>query len=328
MVSQTTTEEIFKKLREDTNNQTCADCGIDEANFASISHGILICESCSIQHKSLGPSISFVKSLSDSWSIRQLKLMTVGGNATLKSFFSSYNMPETATINFKYNTVASKYYREMLKVMAEGESCTMPTPSLEQGLELLIDPKTLVKEEVVQNPVEEKKSSGYFGGLFGSAYNATVGIGQSLYGKVKDSDAYKKIEVKAVETAHKVGESIKKGAKKGMEIGKETVGWSAQKGYENLERGANAGLNIGSKGVGILRSGAYSAYDTMTNAAAGTYDKINLEERSRKLKEDSMSILIGLEKNTVGKVFSKKQEEIDGEERKEENVEEVKDNAE
>ncbi|OMJ67053.1 hypothetical protein SteCoe_35886 [Stentor coeruleus] len=319
MVSQTTTEEIFKKLREDISNQTCADCGADHADFASISHGILICESCSIQHKNLGPSISFVKSLYDNWSIRQLKLMTVGGNATLKSFFSSYNMPETAKIDFKYNTVASKYYREMLKVMAEGESCTMQTPSLEQGLELLIDPKTLIKDEVVENPIEEKKTSGLFGGIFGSAFNTTV----SLYGKVKDSDTYKKIEGKAVETAHKVGQSIKKGAQKGIEIGKETVGWSAQKGYENLERGANAGVNI-------LRSGAHSAYDTMTKAAAGTYNQINLEERSRKLKEDSMSILIGLEKNTVGKVFSKNQEEEgegEGEERKQED-EEVKDNDE
>ncbi|OMJ89154.1 hypothetical protein SteCoe_8784 [Stentor coeruleus] len=317
MVSPSTSEQIFEKIREDTANLNCADCGAEPVTFASISHGSLICESCSIAHKNLGPQVSFVKSLNDSWSIRQLKIMTAGGNATLKNFFDSYNMPSSATIDFKYCTVAAKYYREMLKVMAEGESCKMPTPSIEEGLQILADPKSILKPEVKVPQVEEKKNTGYFGGLIGSAYNATVGVGQSLYGKVKEIDTIKKIEEKAYDTVHKVGENIKWGAQKSIEIGKETVGWGAQKGYENLEWGANTGLKIGTQGVNYLKSGAHSAYDSMTTTAVGTYNKINLGERSKKLKEESMNILVNLEKTAVGMVFGNKNKE-DEEEKKEE----------
>lgn len=317
MVSPATSEEIFKKIREDSANLNCADCGAEPVTFASISHGSLICESCSIAHKNLGPQVSFVKSLNDSWSIRQLKIMTAGGNATLKNFFDSYNMPGSAAIDFKYCTVAAKYYREMLKVMAEGEPCTMPTPSIEEGLQTLADPKAILKPEAREPQVEEKKSTGYFGGLLGSAYNATVGISQSIYGKVKEIDAYKKIEEKAYDTAQKVGENIKWGAQKSIEIGKGTVEWGAQKGYENLEWGANTGLKIGTKGVNFLKTGAHTAYDTMTTTAVGTYNKINLGERSKKLKEESMNMLVNLEKSAVGMVFGSKEEQEE-EEKKEE----------
>lgn len=324
MVSQSTSEEIFNKIREDPANLICVDCGNEEVQFASISHGSFICEACANIHKSLGPNISFVKPLNDSWSIRQLKIMTAGGNSTLKNFFNSYTMPATFPIDVKYNTLAAKYYREMLKVMAEGEPCSMPTPTIDEGL-MLIQETPSVK--VAENKPEPQSGS-YVGSLFGSAYNMTVGIGKNIYGKVKEIETYKNIESKVVENAYKVGESIKWGAQKGVEIGKGGIEWGAQKGFENLEWGKKSGMELGTKGVNFLKTGAVGAFDGMTSAAATTYEKINLGERTMKLKEDTMSILTTIEKNTLGKVIGRRgEEEVKNEEIKEE-VKEVEENKE
>ena len=289
--------------------------------------------------------------------------MTAGGNSTLKSFFESYNMPSTADIEFKYSTVAAKYYREMLKVMAEGETCTMVTPSVEEGL-TLITGQTPVKVEV---PEEEKKENkGYFSGMIGSAINTTVGIGKNIYGKVKQIETYQKIENKAVEAANIVGENIKWGAQKGketigktVEIGKETINktveigrggiektveigkgsigwgvekgrenleWGVEKGRENLEWGANAGYNLGSKGVNIIKSGATGAYDTLTGAAANTYNNLKVGEKTRRLKEESMNVLANIERkigrNKTGEE-NKAGEEVNVIGEEEENKEEI-----
>ena len=51
----------------------------------------------------------------DTWNEKQLKMMFMGGNAKLKMFFKEYKMPKDSPNEFKYKTVAGKYYREMLK---------------------------------------------------------------------------------------------------------------------------------------------------------------------------------------------------------------------
>lgn len=247
MVSSSTAEEILNKIREDPSNSTCADCPSQVIEFASISHGSFICAACANQHMTLGPHISFVKPVSDSWSIRQLKIMTAGGNGTLQNFFSSYLMPRDSTIDFKYNTLAAKYYREMLKVMAEGESCTMPTPSIDEGLMLI--------QEVPIKPAEPKAEApnpSYVGSLFGSALN----FGKNLYGKVSKIETIKTIETKVIENASIVGENLKWGAQKGVEIGKGGIEWSKNKGIEkvavvseNLIWGAQKGVEIGKGGI-------------------------------------------------------------------------------
>src|SRR5574343_741221 len=102
MVSQATADEVFSRIFQDHSNTLCMDCGGSEVKHASVNHGTFICDNCSLIHHSLGRNISFLKSLRETWSIRQLKLLTVGGNQTLKNFFATYNMPEDANIQFKY----------------------------------------------------------------------------------------------------------------------------------------------------------------------------------------------------------------------------------
>ncbi len=50
-----------------TNFQECADCSSPNANWASLNHGVLICDECCLAHRSLGRCISIIKSLRKSY---------------------------------------------------------------------------------------------------------------------------------------------------------------------------------------------------------------------------------------------------------------------
>jgi hypothetical protein len=277
MVSQGTSDEVFTRIMQDPSNSICMDCSSQVVKFASVNHGIFLCENCSKIHQLLGRSLSFVKSLKDSWSIRQLKLLTVGGNETLRKFFHSYNMPEEASVQFKYCTLAAKYYREMLKVMAEGETCSMPTPSQEEGLTLTVDISIFKQEEKKQE--EEKPPVSNF---FSSAISKTYGLGKNLVGKVLENEKIREIEQKAIETAQKVSSGILHRAREGIE----------QLGTRS---------EIQTKGVNLLKDGALHAYDSMTGAAYSTYQTLSNDERTRRIREDSMSFLLNLESSLKSK---------------------------
>ena len=281
MVSQATADEVFSRIFQDPSNTSCVDCGSPEVKHASVNHGIFICDHCALAHQSLGRSISFLKSLQDTWSIRHLKLLTVGGNQTLTNFFTTYNMPPDATVQFKYCTLAAKYYREMLKVMAEGETCSMQSPTQQEGLTLIMTcpvPVPVPPSAHEEKKPEEAKSG--MGSYFSSALSKTYGLGRNLVGKVMESERVKGIEHMALETAHKVGAGLVRGAQKGME--------SLAPGSEMRRKSAN-----------FLKTEALHAYDAMTRTAFTTYHNVSTDERTKRMKEDSMAFLINLEKSIM-----------------------------
>ena len=303
MVSVSTAEEIFKKIQEDVSNQQCFDCFASEIEYASVSHGTLICINCAFEHADLGTTISFVKSLKDSWTVKQLKMMTLGGNSTIQKFFESFSMPEIASIEYKYSTVCAKYYRNMLKIIANGQSCNISVPSVEEGLSLITNPKDYGNDELLE---EDKQNSKSLGSFIGSAINKTLGIGKNIYGKVKNINSFKAIEGGAYAAANQVGKSIKWGAQKGkekiekgVEIGKETLEWTAKQGG-----------NLGKK-VKFIKSGTFDAYGHITETAANAYNNLRFTDKAKTIKAETLSMLNTIEQNTIGKLKGKNNDNLE-----------------
>ena len=67
---------------------------------------------CSGVHRGFGVHISFIRSIGmDSWSDRQLKSMSLGGNKELADFFAKYDLT-AESIHTRYLTKAAEYYRQ------------------------------------------------------------------------------------------------------------------------------------------------------------------------------------------------------------------------
>jgi hypothetical protein len=46
-------------------------------------------------------------------------MMKNGGNAKLRAFFESYNIPKDSPVDFKFKTKAGFYYREMVEIKSK-----------------------------------------------------------------------------------------------------------------------------------------------------------------------------------------------------------------
>ena len=94
---------VFKQLQLETENQSCADCGKNSPQCASVSNGVFICMDCAAIHRDIGMR---VKSLpTDTWSEKQLRLMALGGNKKQNHIISNYGLNEES-VQMKYNSRA------------------------------------------------------------------------------------------------------------------------------------------------------------------------------------------------------------------------------
>ncbi|CAE8709225.1 unnamed protein product, partial [Polarella glacialis] len=70
---------------------TCIDCGLPDADWASVSYGTYLCVDCAGRHRGLGVHLSFVRSTTmDIWSKGQLRRMQLGGSNRFREFLRSY----------------------------------------------------------------------------------------------------------------------------------------------------------------------------------------------------------------------------------------------
>ncbi|XP_069374868.1 arf-GAP with Rho-GAP domain, ANK repeat and PH domain-containing protein 2 isoform X2 [Paralichthys olivaceus] len=87
--------EVAEKIWFDEANRSCADCRAQRPEWASVNLGVVICKKCAGQHRSLGPSISKVRSLkldSSIWSNELVELFLEVGNKNANSFWAA-NLP-------------------------------------------------------------------------------------------------------------------------------------------------------------------------------------------------------------------------------------------
>ncbi|XP_073011390.1 ADP-ribosylation factor GTPase-activating protein AGD12-like [Typha latifolia] len=82
----------LKELTLKSDNRICADCGAPNPKWASANIGVFLCLKCSDVHRSLGPNISKVLSVTlDTWSDSDIDSMVdVGGNSYANAIYEAF----------------------------------------------------------------------------------------------------------------------------------------------------------------------------------------------------------------------------------------------
>ena len=86
--------EVLRRVKRLKGNRVCCDCSSFDVDWASVSHGTLLCLNCAGKHRNLGVRVSFVRSIyMDTWSPLQLETMLQGGNRKFLSYLkdNGYN---------------------------------------------------------------------------------------------------------------------------------------------------------------------------------------------------------------------------------------------
>jgi hypothetical protein len=275
MVTAQSANQVFLELKNDPQNQLCIDCGSQEATIASISYGIFICPSCSAAHESLGVEVSFRKPLaSETWSLKQLKLMATGGNSELQSFLTAYGIPAGAPPEYKYNTVAAKYYRDRLLATAEGLNYEMPQPTPKEGLTLL---------RHFAPPAPER--SGGISGFLSSAFSTVKSAGSSALSKAQE------VGPDALSSTWSFLSSAGSAVKSGAE-------WTIDKGRVISENSAVQSA------LSTVKSSATSAASLVGDVAVYTYDSVRTNSHVQHMSEGASRQIAELEQKVRGDASS------------------------
>lgn len=114
-------EKVFDKLFEESSNKVCVDCPTHNPQWASVSHGTLLCIKCAGIHRGLGVHLSFVRSCTmDTWSPVQLERMKSGGNTRMKAFWSAQKFSTQLAPLERYDNDAMEKYRAQILAEAKG----------------------------------------------------------------------------------------------------------------------------------------------------------------------------------------------------------------
>ena len=144
MLEDTYSHPDLHEILSKEGNTTCFDCGEENPKWASLNNGIIVCLKCAGIHRSFGLQISTIRSVQvDSWTEKQIKFLSQGGNNRFKNFLLEYKIEQKSSVDLKYKSKASEYYRCMLKNEVEKifddkyTPMEMEKPDLEKGLEII-----------------------------------------------------------------------------------------------------------------------------------------------------------------------------------------------
>ena len=110
-----------------TSNDTCADCGKPEPDWASLNLGIVVCIECSGIHRKLGSHVTKVRSLSlDTWTEVNVRILELLGNERVNSVleedleYTTTTKPgPTATRREKEKYIEEKYIEKSFMTPVE-----------------------------------------------------------------------------------------------------------------------------------------------------------------------------------------------------------------
>ena len=196
-------------------NSKCFDCGTQKPKWSSINNGIFLCLKCAGIHRNLGLNISVIRSLQiDSWNEKQILFLKKGGNEKLKNFLNEYNITSNNSIDEKYKSKASDYYRKNLRNEVEKE--LNPNFSLKEEL---IKPDQTIGKEIIDyskipndslnddlissenkknKKIEEESFFGFVGSFFKNTTNKIVETTKDVSKKIEDLKIGDKIKATGV----------------------------------------------------------------------------------------------------------------------------------
>ncbi|CAL1144549.1 unnamed protein product [Cladocopium goreaui] len=161
--------------QEFAKGQSCIDCGLPDADWASLSCGAYLCVDCAGRHRGLGVHLSFVRSTSmDHWSSQQLRRMQRGGTPRFRRFLATY--PQLAaepqsneSLARRYNSRAVAYYRQLLDLRCEGNAAAAsqmgPAPAVQEGHLPAETPKLTTQDSSLEKGEDEEGEDAAIGSV-------------------------------------------------------------------------------------------------------------------------------------------------------------------
>ncbi len=196
-------------LSIDEENNKCADCEKENPTKVSVNNGIVLCEGCAAQHAQLGPSISYIRELSDNFDEYLLNYFTLGSNSKFKKFLKEENVDTTLPINQKYITKACDFYRINLKKKVQGEK--LLEKNYENPNEILENPENHFPEfenyDIKGNaPKGNTTKMGQAKKVLGNIGSGLFNFGKKMYSGVKQGANY--VAVKAQPATQQVKKGV------------------------------------------------------------------------------------------------------------------------
>ena len=104
-------QKELKRLRGLSGNSRCADCGLQDSSWASVSHGVFICVTCSDVHRSVGTHVTKVKGCTGTylWGPDELTKMQTSGNQEADAIYGTEKVDPRASKEQKQRYVSDKY---------------------------------------------------------------------------------------------------------------------------------------------------------------------------------------------------------------------------
>ena len=244
MLEETYAHPALNEIISREGNTLCFDCGTENPKWASINNGILLCLKCAGIHRGFGLQISTIRSLQvDSWTEKQVKYLSQGGNLRFKNFLAEYKIEASSSIELKYKSKATEYYRNLLRNEVEKifdekfVGNNLPKPDLDTGIQI-IEIKQNDKEinnqfYIGSDNQKQKQEDNSFFGSFGSFFKEAVDTVSKNLNEVKFSETIINAGNAMIDFAKNGGEYIINKTKEA--VNSETM--------QNIKKGAESGFN-------------------------------------------------------------------------------------
>ena len=244
MLDETYSHPSLNEIISREGNGFCFDCGTENPKWASINNGILLCLKCAGIHRGFGLQISTIRSLQvDSWTEKQVKYLSQGGNFRFKNFLAEYKIEPSSSVELKYKSKAAEYYRNLLRNEVEKifDEKFIPNelskPDINTGIQIIEikqnDKEINNKFYIGSNNQRQKQNDNSFFGNLGSFFKDTIDSVSKNLNEIKFSETVINAGNAMIDFAKNSGEFIVNKTKEA--VNSETL--------QNIKKGAESGFN-------------------------------------------------------------------------------------